>query len=575
MAVNIKRIINKQNLTGTEVGKALVANTAAAYKNLLKTRDYGREPKGIFGQAEMDRIVAGLKTNYDIDSYNSYVSLNNYIAKEQGFVNAYQQQAQLGYYKLFHQLNAALTAEHSMGDSAENPLIMTQKQYDDYCKEILSEERAYTDTYLIFLGKVFSFYYKQYKQSPRKKNPLSTAIKASMKKVIKNERILGEYVEMWGCGHYVTKDGISSADCSAEEWQEIVSKIIYGEEKDSDPFIYTGMSAFSITNYINSLKDGLRTHSQESIPQVDNNLTWVYDDDPDQLEAEEILEHLSDYYPQLFEYADIQEEVEKQLKEFDSDFPELYEALKKEAARLLPAAKSFSIQDFEKPIATWGELADKGILDYKEAFSKIYSHQIIEHVSSQKSSYQGMFHGIAILRDEDLKESNVDERGYFIQPDLSASVLKGAVQNIVADGYSLSFIEDAREEELKGAMREIYAFNAVIDLISEVTGVDVSIFSMKPQTDAFEQQISAFNGLVRMLYKAIKDNALLFEEEDRKSREKWARNIFPEIDLETLKPTAAAIEKTRAYISDLTAFNKNTPLIIEMLKEREEGEADE
>ena len=124
-------------------------------------------------------------------------------------------------------------------------------------------------------------------------------------------------------------------------------------------------------------------------------------------------------------------------------------------------------------------------------------------------------------------------------------------------------------------MREIYAFNAVIDLISEVTGVDVSIFSMKPQTDAFEQQISAFNGLVRMLYKAIKDNALLFEEEDRKSREKWARNIFPEIDLETLKPTAAAIEKTRAYISDLTAFNKNTPLIIEMLKEREEGEADE
>ena len=57
MAINIKRILNKQNLTGAEVGKALVANTAAAYENLLRTRDYGREPRGIFGQAEMDRLL--------------------------------------------------------------------------------------------------------------------------------------------------------------------------------------------------------------------------------------------------------------------------------------------------------------------------------------------------------------------------------------------------------------------------------------------------------------------------------------------------------------------------------------
>lgn len=577
MAINIKRILNKQNLTGAEVGKALVANTAAAYENLLRTRDYGREPRGIFGQAEMDRMVRGLKSNYDIDAYNSYVSLNNYIAKEQGFVNAYHQQALLGYYKIMTYLNRAIAAEHSIADARRVPLIMTSKQYEEHCNAIHQEERAYEVTYLGFLAAVFKYYYGQFKDDPKKKNPLAAAIRASKKKTIRNQRITDEYVEEWGIGHYETADGISSDDCTREEWELIVKKIILGREPEQGEvlaltdFIDTEMSSFELEVSIKSLYDARKPHWALNIPQVAENLKWVEDEAPEEFDGDEILESLDSFYPQIFEYGDVQEAVQKQLEEFASDFPELYEALKKEAARLLPAAKSFSIEDFEKPIATWGELADKNILNYKALFSKIYSHQITERIQSQSKTYQGMWNGIAIIRDEDIKSGDIDKDGHYIQPEIS---IEGSILELGADDFALNFIETAREEELKGALREIYAFNAIIDLITEVTGVDVSIFSMKPQTDHFEQQVEAFNDLIETYYARIKENTLIFEEEDRKRRERYARTIFPLLDLEELKPTPEAIAETRAYISDLTAFNKNTPAIIEMLKRRG-GEADE
>lgn len=577
MAINIKRILNKQNLTGAEVGKALVANTAAAYENLLRTRDYGREPRGIFGQAEMDRMVRGLKSNYDIDAYNSYVSLNNYIAKEQGFVNAYHQQALLGYYKIMTYLNRAIAAEHSIADARRVPLIMTSKQYEEHCDAIHQEERAYEVTYLGFLAAVFKYYYGQFKDDPKKKNPLAAAIRASKKKTIRNQRITDEYVEEWGIGHYETADGISSDDCTREEWELIVKKIILGREPEQGEvlaltdFIDTEMSSFELEVSIESLYDARKPHWALNIPQVAENLKWVEDEAPEEFDGDEILESLDSFYPQIFEYGDVQEAVQKQLEEFASDFPELYEALKKEAARLLPAAKSFSIDDFEKPIATWGELADKNILNYKALFSKIYSHQITERIQSQSKTYQGMWNGIAIIRDEDIKSGDIDKDGHYIQPEIS---IEGSILELGADDFALNFIETAREEELKGALREIYAFNAIIDLITEVTGVDVSIFSMKPQTEHFEQQVEAFNDLIETYYAKIKENTLIFEEEDRKRRERYARTIFPLLDLDELKPTPEAIAETRAYISDLTAFNKNTPAIIEMLKRRG-GEADE
>lgn len=573
MAINIKRILNKKNPTGEEVGKALIANTAAGYERLLRTRDYAIEPKGLFGQAEMDRMISCLKTDNDISTYNAYVNINNYIAKEQGFASAYQQQANLGYYKLFQELNTALAAEDRIADSVRGPLIMTRKQYNYYRNEVLAEERKYTLTYFGFLRDIFSFYYDQYKKHPRKKNPLSSAIKISASKFIKNERILCEYVEMWGLGHYITNSGIRSDKCCQEEWEDIVDKTIYGEntpDSIANIIIDSNMSALRIENCINVLKRGSRIYLDKTIPEIDDNFTWLYDDAPEQLEGSEILEHLIDYYVYLFVYPYRQEKTESQLKEFESDFPELYEALKKEAAKLLPSAKSFSMKDFDKPIVTFGELESADILDYKHNVNTIYSHQIIQHISSHKSSTQVAFHGIAIMREEDLDEYNVDEKGYYIQPDLSIYALKGEVRNLASDNYCPSFIKSVREEELIASMREVYAFNTVIDLISEITGVDVSVFSMKTQTEAFEHQVTAFNNMILTLYNRIVSNNAIFDEEEGKERLLKARELFPMIDLKKAQPTPSAIAKTKDYISDLHAFKVNTPIIIEMLKEQEE-----
>ena len=570
MAINIKRILNKKNPTGEEVGQAFLANTAAGYERLLNTRDYSAETKGIFTQEELKQMRSRLTTSNDIRTYNAYISIDDYIAKEQGFASAYQQQANLAYYKLYQEINRALEAEERIDDSTRGPLIITKKQFDDYCNEVRKEERKITITYFEFIGKIFRYYYDQYRNNPDKENPLSNAIKISLEKVITNKRLLKEYVKSLEKGCYITRDGIRSDECSSEEWEEIADKIIYEESSlnATNNFIQSKEIEPYIGNVINLIKAGRHFYLDKTIPLIDDNFTWIYDTPPEELESKYILDNLTGYYVYLFEYPYKKGKSEKQLEEFMADFPELYESLIDESEILLPSTKTFTPKLSDRPIATWGELADRDILDYKYRIDKIYSHQIIEYVSSKKDTIQGLFHGIAIMRDEDLDELNVDENGYYVQPDLLSYALKGEVRNLASDDYCPSFIKSVREEELVASMREVYAFNTIINLISEITEVDLSVFSMEEQTKSFEKQVIALNNLILTLYSKIEINNIIFDQEEGMERSAKAKELFPLIRIEDAKPTATAIAKTKEYISDLHAFKINSPLIIEKLKER-------
>lgn len=582
MAINIKSIINKKNLTGDEVGKALLYDTAAAYENLLKTRDYSHAPHGIFGEATLKQMINSLNNNHDIDRYNCYVSINNYMNKEQGFGNAYQQMAQLGHYKLLIFLQNALTAEFAIQDSARLPVIVTEKQLADYTAKAQGAEREYTEQWLDVFSHVFKYYYSLLKENPKKKNPLAAAIKACKGKTITNERILSDYSRTWGKGYYIMPDGTRSDQTPAEEWDIIVNKAIWGENWDdnnlihrmnrrfNNPFINCGMPDNEAELLIiDRIKEGSKIHSDKIPGYIEEIFKWVYYENPAAIPAEKILESLDTYYDQVFEYADQKEPLAQQLTEFEEDFPELDAVLTAETEKIL--GQLFDIDNFDKPVATWGELADKGILDYASYITDEISSVQLPELIGENIPGKRAWNGVCILRKQDENAYNTDERGYYKEPEISSVLTCGSVGELAGNDEMLEQLENAREESLKGALAELYAFNTVLDIISELTGVDVSIFKLPLST--IESQVAAYNGMIYSLRNAIMQNRPYFSEEEQEQRYNACLNIFQVIDLEELKPTQAAIAKTKAYLADLTAFKKNTPIIIEMLKEKG-GEAD-
>jgi hypothetical protein len=132
-------------------------------------------------------------------------------------------------------------------------------------------------------------------------------------------------------------------------------------------------------------------------------------------------------------------------------------------------------------------------------------------------------------------------------------------------------IEIAREAELKPSLRELYAYNKILELISELTEVDVMPFALTRQVEELHEQIEALNGLITMLYHSVSSSIPLYlpkAKEEYKPRKEACMKLFPRLNLEELALEEAAIEKTRAYIQNAAVFSYNSPLIIETLKER-------
>lgn len=477
--LNVKRILNKKKPTGEDVGRVFLYNTVTIYKQTLETRDYSILPKGVVTQEEINKMLS-LLTSEDMKKCNAYVDITNYITKEQGFANAYYTLAKLGYCELINQIHALTDVENKLTDIARQPLVLTQKQYSDYVREITQEQRNIYFTYTMFIYNIFEFYYEKYKKSPKAKNPLSKAIKTYTRKDILNPRINAN--------------------------------------------------------------------------------------------GERVLNNLQGYYSNIFEQYDVKYKTfSKELEEFKNDFAELWETLTKTATSLLPAAESYKInsRNFKKPFVTLGELADKKILNFHKDVSTANSLQVANYIRQQDLSCKAIFNGICILNTDDENERNTDEQGYYKN--------NYDVEDIAAKGISnfedyAENIETARENELICGLTETYAYNTMLDIVTDITGIDVSVFSLRPLVSNFEQKITNLNELIDDFCKIVKTNNQLLSEQEGEKRMTYAVQAFPKIDVNKLKPTTAAIRKTKQYVADLKAFKINTPLIIQMLKGGENNE---
>lgn len=127
METDIKRIVKKKKPTGDEVGKTLLYMLASDTMN-SSNRDY----KPTITQAKFDEMVYSFSKEEDYIEYAFYKELYEVILSAKLFVEGLEQQTIKGLIQIQHMIQRDNSAEREKTAKEKLPVIMTQKQYQEY-----------------------------------------------------------------------------------------------------------------------------------------------------------------------------------------------------------------------------------------------------------------------------------------------------------------------------------------------------------------------------------------------------------------------------------------------------------
>ena len=212
MARKIDSLLNKKGWTGVEVGKALVASIIHDIRHQSEP-DY----KPLFSQSDFDKMESSLNTERDYLAYGVYRDLYS------GLIDAYNrgqgqhQQFYNGYYRYAMHLKDCTVAEQTLQTAELTPYVMTQEQYNKLKEQRETTLRGFTESFSGLLFTLLSHIMDSPEDAPE---AIRTAIEATKKEAVTNERILSSYCEVYGMGYYQLPDGTRSDSFEGEGWQE-------------------------------------------------------------------------------------------------------------------------------------------------------------------------------------------------------------------------------------------------------------------------------------------------------------------------------------------------------------------
>lgn len=175
MANKLDSLIKNKKLSGAEVGRLVLSNTINVYSRALRGE---KDPKPLFSQARLDRMINEIEGSHDIQVYNRYIALGRWIEKEAVRATGYYYSFQSGIRGYMLGISASYTAEKYLADVNARPLVMTQEEYnktiDDLLKDFLSKDDL---TLGELLETLLRERYTDFKEHPRKKSSYKTIFK--------------------------------------------------------------------------------------------------------------------------------------------------------------------------------------------------------------------------------------------------------------------------------------------------------------------------------------------------------------------------------------------------------------
>lgn len=570
MPVNLDRILKKGGLTGKEVGQALLQNTVNNYSN-----NNTDSRLATFTTADLQNMVAKLTEQYDIRQYNKYVHITNFLTENLGFASAFDQQTQGCLNLLTMYLSNIDNSQKARVIKYGMPCIMTKSMYDTLVSYAAAERAGITLTFADIYNAVARHYLALYVNDREQDNPLATAYSNIEKSIYSSRSFIDRYNEKHSdtLGYYMLKNtDISQKNTTPEQWKRHIEQVLADNEEvaqqlyaqdDSNPYDTT------INDMVN-ISIGAKITDEDSI--FWKFFEWV-EEKITELPGKDNIENI------LFVYDIFKDDgayTEKSYTEdynaFKKEFKTLHNAILSVVYELFPRCKKEPELDYFEPITHIGEVIDLGLLDlyYPKTPPKDFLSMFI---SDKEMSYRIKNVGIAVLQEDtggcDLYE--VDKTGSFLkEPKELDSMIAINGLDFLSKGNVFDSVESIIKERLIPSLIEMYAYETLLDIITDYSGVDVHIFSYST-LDATESLIDCYNSLCKTLRYRIKLNSIEYDNCDFDNYYKFCM-AFPLINYEDLKPTQEDITATKDYIyKNDDAFAVNTSAIFELLKRKLEG----
>ena len=599
MARKIDSLLNKKGWTGVEVGKALVASIIHDIRHQSEP-DY----KPLFSQSDFDKMESSLNTERDYLAYGVYRDLYS------GLIDAYNrgqgqhQQFYNGYYRYAMHLKDCTVAEQTLQTAELTPYVMTQEQYNKLKEQRETTLKGFMESFGGLLFTLLSHIMDSPEDAPE---AIRTAIEATKKEAVTNERILSSYCEVYGMGYYQLPDGTRSDSFEGEGWQEKLKEEylkthklrINGKQASFEDTILHYNTERRLKGYelyfngIDAVKKLYEEHTGKELPPEDEvgimkaleSLLNLRDDEnpvekktvplhPAVLQIKDIVEgeigsgaewH---YYTEApadvtkydiiaeslcFYNGEESEDGEPQLKEFKADYPALYKALEAYIKELVPQARDLKPTQYGKDFISWGELAKLGVGRYPAYCTADDVTDILEALAETDEDTTEnllkrkrlMFNGIVIAQTPNAYQLN--ERGEYID-NIKHILGFSSAFSIDSIGKSESIREDIqafRENLFLTALQYLYAFNALVKILGAIYDLD-ELGEVEISTERFESQLDALNSQLYMLYGDVYGT-----DADKERKRDIIKEVFQPIDFEALKPTEEAIEAVTAELDRL------------------------
>jgi len=591
MTLNIKNLLNKKGWTGEEAGRALMASL------VYDLEHHGKADKPLFSQAELERMENSLNET-EFTTYGVYRDVYSATVDFYNRSEAYKQQFYNGYYRYLMHLNECMQADHELAKAECFPLILTQEQYNGYKEQCLKsyEEWKYSFKEIVF--DFLDFYLENPDQAPK---AIVEALEAIKKQPATNKRILENYNEDTGAGYYILPDGRRSDKMSREEWQKALEQDFLATHKltiNGEPASPEETAkSYNVSRLLHSYKllfGGVEAIKEEmkkaGLPPIDEkdegeleealkdllngtkrakvvdglkealnygtNAKWVdITEQPSNLTKYEVLALIgSERYSGICadrllngEYVDEISEKDA-FKEFMKDYPELYKALKEEAESYIASLKGLKPAQYTKKFVLKSELAaiDMPIDIYRQEASEMgLNMDIAEAYAAEHSELDAYAirmrtakSGIAIIQ---------GKGGFFNEKESPYKLLLES-RGLEAKANNENEAEEIRQVAanlIKPAMRYLYSYNTLIDILSRVYAFDGEK-ALQIDLESFESKIDAFNNLLYIFYVDIYG-----DDKEQKRKQKIIKELFSPIDIEGLKPTQQSIVAMEARIKKL------------------------
>ena len=599
MARKIDSLLNKKGWTGVEVGKALVASIIHDIRHQCEP-DY----KPLFSQSDFDKMESSLNTERDYLAYGVYRDLYS------GLIDAYNrgqgqhQQFYNGYYRYAMHLKDCTVAEQTLQTAELTPYVMTQEQYNKLKEQRETTLKGFMESFSGLLFTLLSHIMDSPEDAPE---AIRTAIEATKKEAVTNERILSSYCEVYGMGYYQLPDGTRSDSFEGDGWQEKLKEEylkthklrINGKQASFEDTILHYNTERRLKCYelyfngIDAVKKLYEEHTGKELQPEDEvgimkaleSLLNLRDDEnpvekktvplhPAVLQIKDIVEgeigsgaewHYYTEAPADITKYDIiaeslcfyngeeSEDGKPQLKEFKADYPALYKALEAYIKELVPQARGLKPTQYGKDFISWGELAGLGVGRYPAYCTADDVTDILEALGETDEDTTEnllkrkrlMFNGIVIAQAPNAYQLN--ERGEYID-NIKHILGFSSAFSIDSIGKSESIREDIhafRENLFLPALQYLYAFNALVKILGAIYDLD-ELGGVEIPTDRFESQLDALNSQLYMLYGDVYGT-----DADKERKRDIIKEVFQPIDYEALKPTEEAVEAVTAELDRL------------------------